>query len=111
MQEADIEPGGPFANASRRETHSLRRQPLHGCWQIVYPKTDVIQRCGVNRRLPVWVDRLHQIDFNPHRTCTDGTDVFVDVLALRDCHNVGGAGKDVSSVGKAVTKTANDVKN
>ena len=32
-------------------------------------------------------------------------------LALTACNTVGGAGKDVSSVGKAVTKTANDVKN
>ena len=32
-------------------------------------------------------------------------------LALSACNTIGGAGKDVSSVGKAVTKTANDVKN
>ncbi len=32
-------------------------------------------------------------------------------LSLSACNTVSGAGKDVSSVGKAVTKTANDVKN
>jgi predicted small secreted protein len=32
-------------------------------------------------------------------------------LSLTACNTVGGAGKDVSSVGKAVTNTANDVKN
>lgn len=32
-------------------------------------------------------------------------------LALTACNTVSGAGKDVSSVGKAVSKTANDVKN
>ena len=31
-------------------------------------------------------------------------------LALSACNTVSGAGKDVSSVGKAVSKTANDVK-
>lgn len=36
---------------------------------------------------------------------------LVSVLALSGCNTIGGAGKDVSSVGKAVTKTANDVKN
>ncbi|MBC7521653.1 MAG: entericidin A/B family lipoprotein [Sandarakinorhabdus sp.] len=36
---------------------------------------------------------------------------LVSALALSGCNTVGGAGKDVSSVGKAVTKTANDVKN
>lgn len=33
------------------------------------------------------------------------------VLALSACNTVSGAGKDVSSAGKAVTKTAEDVKN
>lgn len=33
------------------------------------------------------------------------------VLALAGCNTVSGAGKDVSSAGKAVTKTAEDVKN
>jgi predicted small secreted protein len=32
-------------------------------------------------------------------------------LALTACNTVAGAGKDVSSAGKAVSKTANDVKN
>lgn len=32
-------------------------------------------------------------------------------FALAACNTVSGAGKDVSSVGKAVTKTAEDVKN
>ena len=31
-------------------------------------------------------------------------------LALAACNTVGGAGKDMSAAGKAVTKTANDVK-
>lgn len=33
------------------------------------------------------------------------------LLALAACNTVEGAGKDVSSAGKAVSKTANDVKN
>ena len=36
---------------------------------------------------------------------------LVAALALTACNTVGGAGKDMSSAGKAVTKTANDVKN
>jgi predicted small secreted protein len=32
-------------------------------------------------------------------------------LGLAACNTVAGAGKDVSSVGKATTKAANDVKN
>lgn len=36
---------------------------------------------------------------------------LVAVLGLAACNTVAGAGKDVSSAGKAVTKTANDVKN
>lgn len=32
-------------------------------------------------------------------------------LGLSACNTVEGAGKDVSSAGKAVSKTANDVKN
>ncbi len=32
-------------------------------------------------------------------------------LALSACNTISGAGKDVSSAGKAVTKTAEDVKN
>ena len=35
----------------------------------------------------------------------------VAALALGACNTVEGAGKDVSSAGKAVSKTANDVKN
>ncbi|QXQ05789.1 entericidin A/B family lipoprotein [Sphingosinicellaceae bacterium] len=36
---------------------------------------------------------------------------MVAALGLAACNTVAGAGKDVSSAGKAVTKTANDVKN
>ncbi len=32
------------------------------------------------------------------------------VLSLAGCNTIGGAGKDVSSAGKAVTDTAKDVK-
>jgi predicted small secreted protein len=32
-------------------------------------------------------------------------------LSLAACNTVGGAGKDMSSAGKAVAKTANDAKN
>jgi entericidin B len=32
-------------------------------------------------------------------------------LTLSACNTISGAGRDVSSVGKAVTKTADDVKN
>lgn len=37
--------------------------------------------------------------------------VLVAGLGLAACNTVEGAGKDVSSAGKAVSKTANDVKN
>jgi len=37
--------------------------------------------------------------------------VLVGGLALVACNTVEGAGRDVSSAGKAVTKTAKDVKN
>lgn len=36
---------------------------------------------------------------------------LLSVLALAGCNTVSGAGKDVSSAGKAVTETAEDVKN
>jgi entericidin B len=36
---------------------------------------------------------------------------LVAVLALAGCNTVSGAGKDVSSTGKAITRTAEDVKN
>jgi predicted small secreted protein len=36
---------------------------------------------------------------------------LVAVLALAGCNTVSGAGKDVSSTGKAITKTAEEVKN
>jgi predicted small secreted protein len=36
---------------------------------------------------------------------------LVSVLALGACNTISGAGKDVSSAGKAVTRTAEDVKN
>lgn len=37
--------------------------------------------------------------------------IIAAVLALTACNTISGAGRDVSSVGKAVTKTAEDVKN
>lgn len=37
--------------------------------------------------------------------------ILTAVLALSACNTISGAGKDMSSVGKAVTKTADDVKN
>lgn len=37
--------------------------------------------------------------------------LIVTALGLSACNTVAGAGRDVSSAGKAVTKTANDVKN
>lgn len=36
---------------------------------------------------------------------------IVSILGLSACNTISGAGKDVSSAGKAVTRTANDVKN
>jgi predicted small secreted protein len=36
---------------------------------------------------------------------------LVTGLSLAACNTVSGAGKDMSSAGKAVTKTANDAKN
>jgi entericidin B len=33
------------------------------------------------------------------------------VLAVAGCNTISGAGRDLSSVGKAVTRTADDVKN
>jgi predicted small secreted protein len=37
--------------------------------------------------------------------------VLLAGLSLAACNTVSGAGKDMSSAGKAVTKTANDAKN
>lgn len=37
--------------------------------------------------------------------------LIVSAMGLSACNTVAGAGRDVSSAGKAVTKTANDVKN
>lgn len=37
--------------------------------------------------------------------------VLAGAVLLSACNTVAGAGKDVSSAGNAVTKTANDVKN
>ncbi len=37
--------------------------------------------------------------------------VIIAGVGLAACNTVAGAGKDVSSVGKATTKAANDVKN
>jgi predicted small secreted protein len=45
------------------------------------------------------------------RTSTIITLALVAGLSLTACNTVSGAGKDVSSAGKAVTKTAEDVKN
>ncbi len=39
------------------------------------------------------------------------TAIITAAIGLSACNTVAGAGKDVSSAGKAVTKTANDVKN
>lgn len=39
------------------------------------------------------------------------TVALVTGLSLTACNTVSGAGKDMSSAGKAVTKSANDVKN
>ncbi|MFZ4109091.1 MAG: entericidin A/B family lipoprotein [Polymorphobacter sp.] len=36
---------------------------------------------------------------------------LVAALALSACNTISGAGRDVSSVGRAMTRTANDVKN
>ena len=45
------------------------------------------------------------------RTSTIITLALVAGLSLTACNTVSGAGKDVSSAGKTVTKTAEDVKN
>lgn len=37
--------------------------------------------------------------------------IIAATFALAACNTISGAGEDVSSVGKAVTKTAEDVKN
>ncbi|WP_439532579.1 entericidin A/B family lipoprotein [Polymorphobacter sp.] len=37
--------------------------------------------------------------------------VFAASIALAACNTVGGAGEDLSSAGKAITKTSDDVKN
>jgi predicted small secreted protein len=36
---------------------------------------------------------------------------ILTLLALTACNTISGAGKDLSSAGKAITKTAEDVKN
>jgi predicted small secreted protein len=45
------------------------------------------------------------------RTALITTLALVVGLSLSACNTVSGAGKDMSSAGKAVTKTANDAKN
>jgi predicted small secreted protein len=45
------------------------------------------------------------------RTALITTLALVVGLSLSACNTVSGAGRDLSSVGKAVTQTANDVKN
>jgi predicted small secreted protein len=47
----------------------------------------------------------------PMRTSLITTLALLAGLSLTACNTVGGAGKDMSSAGKAVTKTANDAKN
>jgi predicted small secreted protein len=37
--------------------------------------------------------------------------IFATSLALAACNTIGGAGDDLSSAGKAIRKTADDVKN
>jgi predicted small secreted protein len=44
----------------------------------------------------------------PTRLITAAT--LIAGLSLSACNTVGGAGKDMSSAGKAITKTADDVK-
>jgi len=39
------------------------------------------------------------------------TAILLAGLSLAACNTISGAGRDVSSVGKAVSNTANDVKN
>jgi predicted small secreted protein len=71
---------------------------------------------GVTRRNPSSADALKPRaspacqEFSM-RNAIIMTLALVTGLSLNACNTVSGAGKDVSSVGKAVTNTANDVKN
>jgi len=67
----------------------LGTEPLDGARQIVHPQAGVVQGCRMHRRLPVGVERLHQIDFDLERARPGGADVLIDVFALADegtCH-------------------------
>jgi predicted small secreted protein len=80
--------------------------------------TDVMPARGpaVTRRNPVHAAALKAraspaCQDSTMRTSTMITLALVAGLSLTACNTVSGAGKDVSSAGKAVTKTAEDVKN
>jgi predicted small secreted protein len=71
---------------------------------------------GVTRRNPSSADALQAraspaCQEFPMRNAIIVTLALVTSLLLNACNTVSGAGKDMSSVGKAVTNTANDVKN
>jgi len=44
----------------------------------------MVERRGVNRRLLLGIERLHQIDLDLVWALADGADVFVNVLTLGD---------------------------
>lgn len=48
---------------------------------------------------------------SPARTAPARTAGLLLLLALTACNTISGAGKDLSSAGKAISKTAEDVKN
>jgi predicted small secreted protein len=73
----------------------------------------VTQPCGWNPRRHgafAWSPLLNVKGQTRRSNFTLGLAV-VTSLALAACNTVSGAGRDLSSVGKAVTQTANDVKN
>ena len=76
--------GGALANAAGREADAVCRQPLDGKRQVVDPKTDMIERCGMHGGLLFRVERLHQVDFDAIRPGADRGDVLIDVFAFRN---------------------------
>src|SRR6185369_14070621 len=82
MNEADIKAGSTFSDASRRESHALRRQPFNGLGQVVDPQAHMVERRLMHGGLLVGIERLHQVDLDLERAATQAADVLVHILAF-----------------------------
>src|SRR5262245_11208653 len=82
VDEADVVAGGPLPDPPRREAHALAPEPVDGGREVVDPEAHVVQRRLVDARLPLWIDRLHQVDLDREGAPAGARDVLVDVLGL-----------------------------